>query len=63
MLCYSFTEVVDNNDRARVEAALINKHKPPENTEYVNNFPFDTTTIETSGRNALLSKSFTVKRH
>jgi excinuclease UvrABC nuclease subunit len=60
-LCYCFTEV-DDDDRDRVEAALINKHKPPENTEYKNDFPFDTTSLDISGDAALLEKSFVVKR-
>lgn len=49
-------------ERERAEAAMINKHKPPENTEYVNDFPYDRTTIKTSGKNALLYKLFTVER-
>ena len=59
-ICVNFAEI--NIDRERVEAALINHHKPPENTEYVNNFPFDQTTVSTSGENTLLSDEFTVKR-
>lgn len=60
-ICVSFG-YVQSSDRDRVEAALIFKHKPPVNEEYKNSFPFDTTTINTSGRNALLSESFTVYR-
>lgn len=51
---------VDAYYRERVEAALIYYHKPPVNTEYVNNFPYDETTIYTSGCSALLSTYFTV---
>ena len=51
---------VDAYYRERVEAALIYKHKPPVNTEYVYNFPYDKTTIYTSGCNALLYTYFTV---
>ena len=46
--------------RERAEAAMISKHKPPENTEYVDSFPYDTTTVYTTGRNALLRAVFTV---
>lgn len=60
-LCFSFSGV-DSQNRNRVEAALIFEHKPPENVEYVDSFPFDTTTIYTSGANALLSTSFTAYR-
>ena len=49
-------------DRQRAEAAMIFKHKPPCNTEYVNAFPFDTTTIITCGKNALTQPSFAVTR-
>ena len=58
-LCFSYVNVA-SIIRNRVEAALIYHHKPVVNTEYVDNFPFDTTEIVTSGRNALLSALFTV---
>jgi hypothetical protein len=45
-----------------VEAAFIFKHKPPENTEYVDKFPFDTTTIKPREKKAKLSADFTVYR-
>ena len=60
-LCYSITEV-DGTNRERVEAAYINAHKPPENTEYRDDFPFDMTSVETIGKAALLQKSFVVKK-
>jgi len=61
VLCYSFGEVATTN-RVRCEAAMIFKHKPPENTEYVSSFPFDQTTMNLSDKTALLSTSFTVYR-
>lgn len=60
-VCISFAGVA-GTDRERVEAPLIYEHKRPENEEYKNAFPFDETTIQTSGRNALLKSSFTVRR-
>jgi hypothetical protein len=39
---------------------MINHHKPRCNVEYVNDFPFETTTITTSGKNALMTPTFTV---
>ena len=60
-LCYSFGAVVSAS-RERCEAAMIFKHKPPENSEYVNSFPYDQTTINLSGKTALLHTSFTVNR-
>lgn len=59
MLCYSFAEV-GSNDRERAEAAVIFRHQPPCNTEYKNRFPYETTTIKTSGKNLHLNAAFTV---
>ena len=39
---------------------MINHHKPPSNVEYVHSFPFDTTGITASGKNALMTVTFTV---
>lgn len=61
VLCYSFGPV-PAADRDRAEGALIFKHKPPENTEYTNSFPFDDTTMSLSGKTAKLVTKFTVKR-
>lgn len=58
-LCFS-SSLVNGSDRLQVEAALIYEHKPPVNTEYKYEFPFDTTTIYTSGCNAFIRDSFTV---
>ena len=60
-LCFSFGEVESEN-RDRVEAALIFEHKPPENSEYTDSFPFDRTTISLSGNTKLLNTYFTVER-
>ena len=60
-LCYSFGKV-DSDYRGRCEAAIIFKHKPPENTEYVNAFPFDQTTMSLTGKTAELQASFTVNK-
>ena len=58
-IIFSCTEL-GLSDLDRFEAAMIYKHKPPVNEEYVNNFPYDTTTVYTSGDNALLETYFTV---
>lgn len=58
-LCYAWGPVIEAN-RFRVEAAMINHHKPPCNTEYLNDFPFDTTTITITGQVGLLTPNFTV---
>ncbi|MBI5242408.1 MAG: GIY-YIG nuclease family protein [Elusimicrobia bacterium] len=60
-LCYAFG-AFSSDGLDRCEAALIFKHKPPENTEYVHEFPFDQTTLNLSGQTALLITSFTVYR-
>ncbi len=63
VLCFSTASVSPESTRNRAEAALIFKHKPPVNTEYVHSFPFDTTTINASGATARLTTTFTVKRN
>lgn len=60
-LCFSFVGV-GTTDRDRAEAAIIFKHKPPENEEYVDYFPFDRTTMSLSGKTTLLNTYFTVNR-
>jgi len=60
-LCFSFGGVLAT-DRARAEAAMIFKHKPPENDEYVDSFPFDKTTMSLSGKTAKLNTYFIVNR-
>jgi len=62
VLCFFFAYVKSEN-RDRVEAAFIFKHKPPETDGYKNEFPFDTTTIKASGKTKLLSTNFTVHRN
>ena len=59
-LAFNFAPI--SSGRERAEAAMINWHKPPENTEYANEFPYDRTTITTSGRNTLLTGRFTVEK-
>jgi excinuclease UvrABC nuclease subunit len=61
-ICINAAMVSPEPDRQKAEAAMIFKHKPPCNTEYVDGFPFDTTTITTTGRNALMHNQFTVIR-
>lgn len=60
-LCYSCSPSGDPG-RFRLEAALINRHQPPVNIEYKDNFPFDKTIVQTSGNNALLDRYFVVNR-
>ncbi len=62
VICVNAALISPDADRQRAEAAMIFKHKPPCNTECVDAFPFDTTLITTSGRNALMETSFTVTR-
>lgn len=58
-LCYTVA-TVNASDRERAEAAVIYRHKPPCNVEYINRFPFENTYIETSGSNRFLEAAFTV---
>lgn len=59
-LCFNAALISSESDRERAEAAMIYEHKPPCNVEYVNHFPFDTTSIQTTGENYLLKARFTV---
>jgi excinuclease UvrABC nuclease subunit len=61
-VCVNAAPITPEADRQRAEAAMIVKHKPPCNTEYIDYFPFDTTSITTSGKNGLMHASFTVTR-
>ena len=58
LLCFNFAPVTDGRNQA--EAACIYEHQPPGNTEYKDNFSFDSTTVTTSGNNRLLKEQFTV---
>ena len=62
VLCASCAEV-PSADRDRKEAAMIYHHKPPCNVQYIDSFPWDKTTISTSGESAKLTQRFTVYRH
>lgn len=57
-LCYSFTPLL--YDRNRAEAALINFHKPPENVDYLYDYPYDDTAVFLTGRTLLLTTAFAV---
>lgn len=45
---------------ARLKAAFVNRHKPPANTEFINEFPFNRTTIHAHGMINLLQPDFTL---
>ncbi len=60
-LCYS-TGYVESANRSQVEAAYVFKHKPLFNTEGVDSFSFDRTTIISIGKTALLDTNFTVQK-
>jgi hypothetical protein len=60
-LCYSFA-LIASPHRERAEAALIHRHKPWANDQYIDNFPFDRTAIFVSGNCAGLSLNFTLDR-
>ena len=62
VLCFAFAPIA-GTIRQRAEAALIHRHKPPENTEHVHSFPWkwSPTTVRTSGQSALLDPHFTVR--
>jgi hypothetical protein len=61
-ICFSFAPV-KSSIRERIKAAIINYHKPQLNTEYIDHFPFDKTTISTNGKNKFLKMKFSVERN
>lgn len=61
-LCFNVALIAGEIDRQRAEAAMIFEHKPPCNTTYMEAFPFEATTVTTSGENMLMHTSFTVQR-
>jgi len=61
VLCFAFASI-NGTDRKQAEAALIFKHKPECNEEYVDNFPFDQTTVNSKEKCKFISPSFTVSR-
>ena len=60
-LCFAAAEFnTTGTVRKWIEAALINRHKPPENKEHVNSFDYPDVKIVTAGANQCLCESFTV---
>lgn len=47
-------------DCTRVKAAFVYQHRPPANTQFVNEFPFIRTTIHANGMIVLLQPDFTL---
>jgi hypothetical protein len=62
VLCFTAATVSPESTRQRAEAAMIFHHKPPVNDEYTHSFPFDSTTINVSGKTSTLTTAFTVKK-
>lgn len=58
-LYFSAAECRDERVRKRVEAAMINYHRPPANEEYVEEFPFEDTEVILSGAYYRLDHRFT----
>jgi len=61
ILCFAYGKWSDQ-ERKRIEAALIYEHKPPANEEYKDSFPFDETTVYSKGTKGLLKDSLTARR-
>ena len=56
---FNAAECRNERVRRRVEAAMINYHKPPVNEEYVDDFPFEDTQVSVSGKIHRLDADFT----
>ncbi|MBB3182958.1 hypothetical protein FHR95_000482 [Halomonas fontilapidosi] len=61
VLCYSVAAATYVY-RERLEAAMVNLHKPPVNHDYIDRFPFDTTEMHLRGRTDKLVSQFIVER-
>ena len=55
---FYFNAAKIKKDRKKVEAAMINYHKPPANEEYVVEFPFEDTKVSVSGKIHRLDPDF-----
>lgn len=53
---------VDSFNRLRVKAALVFRHKPELNDEYLNEFPFHATIVKSDGRTDFLDTLFSVAK-
>jgi len=62
VLCYSVAAAT-HVYRERLEAALVNVHKPPVNHDYIDRFPFDKTEVHLRGHTDKLMSQFIVERH
>lgn len=60
-VCISVAKI-GSTYRNRIEAALIFEHKPPVNTDCINEFNYDETTIVIKGKIGLLNNNFTVSK-
>jgi hypothetical protein len=60
-ICFNFAGVA-SPDRERAECALIYYHKPTCNDECKHSFPYEDTTVVSTGRNALIRSPITVKK-
>lgn len=59
-LCYGAARYNIESERQRLEAAMINYHKPPCNEEHKFSFPYPRTSVVTTGNNANLENYFIV---
>ncbi|MEI6683037.1 MAG: hypothetical protein WCO44_10445 [Bacteroidota bacterium] len=61
-LCYAVAQV-DSFLRKRVKAAYVLTHKPPANPDTQAPFPYDKTTLLSTGRTALINPVITLKKN
>lgn len=60
-ICFSFAGVT-SPDRERAECALIYHHKPDCNDECKDSFPYEDTTVVSTGKHTLIESPITVER-
>ena len=61
ILIFSMARIT-SPDRERAECALIYHHKPPCNEECKYSFPYEDTTVKSSGKCEFITREFTVRR-
>lgn len=59
-ICFNWALISGRTSRKHAEAAIIYKHEPTCNTEYIDEFPFDAATINTAGENKFMKSRFTI---
>ena len=61
-LCFAFADV-EKGLRKRIQTAYIQRHKPPANVQTGEPFPFDNTTLVSTGKTAMIDPVITARKN